>query len=101
MIQWEISESEEEFTVESAVRESNGVALSALVLGILACVFNLLFFLAPIGIILGIIAIVMGAVSRRKHRYGKAGFILGLLSYVPVLAYALSYIAIKMADPFF
>lgn len=86
--------------MNSARPEAYGTALSAMILGILAAVFNLLAILAPIGFILGLIAITLGAMTLKKHSYGKAGFILGLLSFIPIATYVFTYIAIKMVDPF-
>lgn len=82
-------------------QEAHGTALSSLVLGILAVSFNLLALLAPIGFILGLLAIVFGAITLKKHPYGKAGLILGLISYIPIAAYLFTYIAIKVVDPLF
>ena len=82
------------------VKQASGVATSAMVLGILSCVFNTLFFLAIVGIVLGIIAVIQGLLTRKSHPYGKAGFILGLLSFIPALAYVLSIVAVNIVDPF-
>jgi hypothetical protein len=49
---------------------ANGTATTALVLGILSLVFAVLFF--PLGIILGIVAIVLGAMGRGRARQGLA-----------------------------
>ncbi len=79
--------------------ERYGLAVASLACGIIACSFNLIFIAALLGIPLGIIAIVLGANSWRNHHYGKAGLILGLLSFLVVFAYAFSFLAIVWVDP--
>lgn len=86
--------------MESAARQSNPAALSAMICGIIACSFNLLVITAFLGVIFGIVAIVLGAVAYKRHPFGKAGLVLGLLSFVIVSAYLFSYVAIKAVDPF-
>lgn len=80
-------------------KETHGPSQAALVLGILACAFNILLILAIFGIILGIIAVIMGAVNYRRHRHAKAGLILGLVSFVPLAVYLATIVAIYRADP--
>jgi hypothetical protein len=77
-----------------------GLAMSSLVCGIIGCAFNLLFITAVFGIPLGIIALVLGASSYKNHHYGKAGLILGLLSFLVVFVYLFSYVAVMIIDPF-
>lgn len=71
---------------------SNGMAVAALVLGILAIVFFFVFF--PIGFVLGVLAIVFGLIGRsrakRDPRLGRkgmalAGAILGAIAIVLVI----------------
>lgn len=78
----------------------NGYAKSAFVCGIIAVSLNLLVLTAVIGFILSIISIAFGANTYRQSVYGKAGFVLGLLSIFIILAYVLSAVIIKVADPF-
>ena len=87
--------------MEAVNHDSNRLALTAMILGIIACAFNLLLILAFIGVILGIVAIMMGAITYRKHRYGKVGLTVGLLSFVPILAYVFTFVALKLVDPFY
>ncbi len=67
----------------------NGMAVTALVLGILATAFSFNFFYIGLGVVLGILAIVFGAVGLHRSRtYGApggqavAGLILGLYGAV-------------------
>lgn len=78
----------------------NGYAKSAFVCGIIAVSLNLLVFTSVIGIILSIISIAFGAITYRQSTYGKSGLVLGLLSIFVILAYVLSAIVVKVADPF-
>lgn len=65
----------------------NGMAVAALVLGIAACVF---FWTVIGGILLGIIAVVLGIIGARKARQGRAphramaivGVVLGALGLI-------------------
>ncbi len=64
---------------------TNGVAVGALVLGILAILFGFLFF--PVGIILGIVGIVLGVMGRnaakRDPSIGREGMALaGLITSI-------------------
>ncbi len=78
----------------------NGYAKSAYVCGIIAVSLNLLVFTSVVGIILSIISITFGAITYRQSSYGKAGFVLGLLSVFVIISYVLSAIVLKVADPF-
>jgi lysylphosphatidylglycerol synthetase-like protein (DUF2156 family) len=72
----------------STARRSNGMAIAAMVLGIIGIVFA--FFITYVGIILGVIAIVLALVARRRgeavpgHGRGQilTGLILGILAVV-------------------
>lgn len=98
---------EQEFAADQSVPvitetpgKVHGPSQAAFVLGIVACACNILLFLAAFGVILGVIAIIMGAVNRRRHRYAKAGLVLGLLSFLPVATYLFTLLAIVQTDPF-
>lgn len=73
---------------------------AAFVLGIVACACNILLVLAIPGFILGLIAIIMGAIHYRRHRLAKAGLVLGVLSFIPLATYLFSMLALMRADPF-
>jgi thiamine transporter ThiT len=76
------------------------LAKSAYTCGIIAVILNLIAITAVVGIILSIISIVLGAKSYDRSSYGKAGFVLGLLSLFIIAAYVLSAVAVMVADPF-
>ncbi|MGW1895476.1 DUF4190 domain-containing protein [Streptomyces sp. NPDC002004] len=69
---------------------SNGLGTAGLVLGIIGVVCSLTFFLWIIGVILGILAIIFGAVGRGKANRGEAtnkgaatsGLVLGIVATV-------------------
>lgn len=72
--------------------QNNGLAVAALVLGIVALV---LCFVPLVGAISGILAIVFGAIARKSHRRGQAiagivtgsiGIVLGILCFFVVFA---------------
>ncbi|MEX2414830.1 MAG: hypothetical protein WD424_01690 [Paenibacillaceae bacterium] len=86
--------------VDAPSSPHSGLAKSAFVCGIIAVSLNLFAITAVIGIFVGIIAIVFGAMTFRHSTYGKTGLVLGLLSMFVILAYVLSALAIKVADPF-
>ena len=81
--------------------EQSGFGKSAFICGIIACSLNLLLFTAFFGFILGIISVIFGTMAYQNSKYGKAGLILGLLSFLILIVYALSFITIKVVDPFF
>jgi hypothetical protein len=76
------------------------LAKSAFVCGIIAVSLNLLAVTAVIGFFVGIFSIVFGAKTYRQSVYGKSGLVLGFLSMFVIVAYVLSAVAIKVADPF-
>ncbi len=78
----------------------HGYAKSAFVCGIIAVSLNLLVLTAVIGVILSILSVTFGANTYRQSVYGKAGLVLGLLSIFVIVAYVLSAVVIKAADPF-
>jgi hypothetical protein len=79
---------------------TSDLAKSAFTSGIIAVILNLLAITAVVGIILSIISIVLGIKSYDNSSYGKAGFVLGLLSLFIIAAYVLSAVAVMVADPF-
>lgn len=80
--------------------DKHGPSQAAFVLGMIACVCNILLILAIPGFILGLIATIMGAANLRRHRLAKAGLVLGLLSFLPLATYLFSVLALIKADPF-
>jgi hypothetical protein len=76
------------------------LAKSSFTCGIIAIILNLLAITAVLGIILSIISIVLGTKSYAHSSYGKAGFVLGLLSLFIIAVYVLSAVAVVAADPF-
>lgn len=72
---------------------------AAMVFGIFALVFNVSLLFAVFGILLGIAAVILGSVNLCRHRHAKAGLVLGLISFVPPMAYVLTTLAIIRSDP--
>jgi hypothetical protein len=87
--------------VQAPPSNTNGLAKGALISGIIAMGFNLLGLTAILGFFIGIIAIVFGAMTFRESSFGKAGFIMGLLSMLIIVFYILSVVLVITADPFF
>ncbi|MGC0329217.1 hypothetical protein RKD23_002207 [Streptomyces sp. SAI-170] len=81
------------------MQPSNGMGTSGLVLGIIGVVCSLTFFLWFFGVVLGILAIIFGAVGRGKAKRGEAtnkgaataGLVLGIVATVllPLLGFLL------------
>ncbi|MEV7287463.1 DUF4190 domain-containing protein [Streptomyces sp. NPDC093252] len=79
------------------VQPSNGLGTTGLVLGIIGVVCSLTFFLWFFGVILGILAIIFGAIGRGKANRGEAtnkgaataGLVCGIVATVilPVLGF--------------
>ncbi|MET8829173.1 DUF4190 domain-containing protein [Streptomyces sp. NPDC004610] len=80
-----------------AVQPSNGLGTTGLVLGIIGVVCSVTFFLWFLGVILGILAIIFGAIGRGKANRGEAtnrgaataGLVCGIVATVvlPVLGF--------------
>ncbi len=72
----------------------NGMGTAALVLGILALVFAILFF--PVGLVLGILAVIFGFIGRGRANRGEAtnggaataGLVMGILGLIASIAIA-------------
>jgi uncharacterized membrane protein len=82
------------------LNQKNGAGTAALILGIVGlCLFWLWF----IGIILGIIAVILGAVAYwgkwKDAKLGLAGFILGLITIIIVIVFIV--IAFMLAASFY
>ncbi|MET9774931.1 DUF4190 domain-containing protein [Streptomyces sp. NPDC006367] len=79
------------------MQPSNGMGTTGLVLGIIGVVCSLTFFLWFFGVVLGILAIIFGAIGRGKANRGEAtnkgagtaGLVLGIVATVvlPVLGF--------------
>lgn len=71
-------------TPQQPPKQSNGMGTGALVCGIVSIVLALTFILAPLGIIVGIVSIVLGAMAKKKTPPGKAkvGMVLGIVGSV-------------------
>src|SRR3954451_17827876 len=72
---------------------SNGLAISAMVLGIVGCAFALTVVLFPVAAILGGLAIVLGAAGRRHarelpHRTGRGQSVAGIIAGVAAVVLA-------------
>jgi|GEM_PF-2090343 len=78
---------------------AHGPSQAALIVGIFALVCNVTLIFALFGIVLGIVAVILGAANLQRHRHAKAGFVLGFLSFVPPAAYLLTAVAIIRSDP--
>lgn len=81
---------------------SNGMAVAALVLGIIGLV---LFFTIWGGILLGILAIVFGALGRSKAKEGApnrglatAGFVLGIVAFISSLLFLALILSVASAE---
>lgn len=67
------------------VKRHSGFGVAALVLGIISVIMSAIIIFYFIGIILGILAIIFGAVGywgKWKDKYGLAGFICGLVALI-------------------
>ena len=70
------------------VKKSNGMAIAALVCGILSLFFGaclgFLGITAWIGVVLGIVAVVLGVIANKKGKDGKAtaGLVMGIIGLV-------------------
>ena len=64
--------------------EPTGMSIAALVTGIFSVV---LFWVPGVHFILGTLAIIFGAITLKKARFGKAGLVLGIVSWVLVITY--------------
>ena len=77
-------------------KKSNGMAIAALVCGILSLFFGVcLGFLgitAWIGVVLGIVAVVLGVMANKKEKDGKAtgGLIMGIIGIVISAIFAIA-----------
>lgn len=92
-----------------AGQPSNGMAVAALVLGILAILFGL--FIQPIGIILGVLAIVFGIIGRNRAKenpaLGRGGMalaglitgVIGLLISIVILVLAVVLVSEVVNNP--
>ena len=70
------------------VKKSNGMAIAALVCGILSLFFGaclgFLGITAWLGVVLGIVAVVLGVMANKKGKDGKAtaGLVMGIIGLV-------------------
>ncbi|WP_199615674.1 hypothetical protein [Paenibacillus alkalitolerans] len=69
-------------------------------LGLAACLCNLLILFLPVGLVLGLIAFIIGAVhSGRRRGSGNAGMLLGGLSLLIAVIWAATVGAVFWFDP--
>jgi len=55
---------------------------TSMILGIIAIVCSFTWFLAPVGLVLGIIAVVKAKSFRKENGTAKAGYILGIIALI-------------------
>lgn len=68
-------------TPAASAQRSSGIAVAAMVLGIIAVVFGFVSWFLPVSSITGMLAIVFGARSRLENKKGLAGMILGIIGF--------------------
>lgn len=68
-------------TPAASAQRPSGMAVTAMVLGIIAVVFSLVAWFLPVSSVTGILAIVFGARSRLENKKGLAGMILGIIGF--------------------
>ena len=78
--------------------EKSWHSLASLVCGLMACIFNALLFTAPIGLILGTLAVIFALIGWSKHKNSQPGLILGGLSFFILFIYLTSVLVILMTD---
>ncbi len=79
---------------EQQAAPRNGMGTAALVLGILALVFSILFF--PAGLVMGVLAVIFGFIGRGRGNRGEAtnggaataGLVMGILAVIASIAVA-------------
>ena len=77
----------------------NGTGVAALVVGVVALVLSALIIFSPIGFVLGILAVILGAIGMRRASRGEAdnrgqalsGLITGLLAMLIVVALGIGF----------
>jgi hypothetical protein len=70
------------------------------VIGVVACGCNILALFLPFGIVLGIIALILGLVhSARRRGTGTAGIVLGALSLLIAVLWAATIGSVFLFDP--
>lgn len=65
-------------------KKSNGLAITSLVLGIVAIVFSFIGLSIPFGLIIGIVGIILGVMAKKKNPSGMAtaGLVLSIIGTV-------------------
>jgi hypothetical protein len=65
-------------------KKSNGLAITSLVLGIVAIVFSFIGLSIPFGLIIGIVGIILGVMAKKKNPCGMAtaGLVLSIIGTV-------------------
>ncbi len=76
-------------------------AAAAFVCGLLACALNMLLITAPVGMILGTLALLFGAAAFARRRRGQAGLVLAAVSYLIVCIWGATIAAVIANDPTF
>lgn len=79
--------------------ESTWYSTAALVCGLIACILNSLLFLAPIGVIFSVLAIIFGLIGYARRRHGLSGFFLGLASLLLIAIWLFSFAVMYIFDP--
>lgn len=80
---------------------SSAMATASFVLGLIACIFNVMLVTFPIGAILSLLSLIFGWVSIRREKQGYSGLILSLFSILVLMIWALTFLGIVLNDPTF
>lgn len=87
-------------SMNGEIGKGSGSATASWALGLAACLCNLTIVLAPVGIILGFVALILGLATSAKQRgSGASGLILSGVSFLIALTWAASAAAPFLFDP--
>jgi len=82
-------------------RTVSAAAVGSFVCGWFALLLNLLVVTSPLGGLMGVIGIVLGAAGYRRHPLGKAGLAMSLVSLLVLAVWIVSLVFPFFADPTF
>lgn len=82
-------------------RTPSSMATASFVLGLMACIFNVMLVTFPVGAFLSLLSLTFGWFSIRREKQGYPGLVLSLFSILVLMVWMVTILVVILNDPTF